>query len=141
METNTTRGYFNIKLQTTCNAKEEFTSIDAQGPGSVHDSRILNNSAIYAQMNNMRHNNMLLGDSGYGFSCCLMTPYRNPETRKEITFNTLFTKERDITERCLERSPVLQYMVIIIYKKTKRCNPDSDTPGCCYVTQRLLFTP
>nr|CAI5852143.1 unnamed protein product [Callosobruchus analis] len=88
------------------------TSIDAQWPGSVHDIRILNNSAIYAQLNNMRLNDMLsLGDCGYGISRWLMTPYRNPE----ISFNTLFTKERVIIERCfgqLKRSfSILQYMV------------------------------
>nr|CAH7748770.1 unnamed protein product [Callosobruchus chinensis] len=45
-------------------------------------------------MNNMRHNNMVLfGDSGYGISRWLMTPYINPETREEIAFNTLFTKK------------------------------------------------
>lgn len=110
------KGYFSINVQATCNAKEEFTSIDAQWPGSVHDSRILKNSAIYVQMNNMRHNNMvLLGDSGYGINRWLMKPYRNPETPEEIAFNTLFTKERVIIERCFgqlkRRFPILQYMV------------------------------
>nr|CAI5833233.1 unnamed protein product [Callosobruchus analis] len=96
METNTTTESINV--QATCNAKEEYTSIDAQWPGSVHDSRILKNSAIYAQMNNMRHNNVSL-----------------PETREEIAFNTLFTKEKEIIERCFgqlkRRFPILQYMV------------------------------
>nr|CAI5856363.1 unnamed protein product [Callosobruchus analis] len=36
---------------------------------------------------------VLLGDSGYGISRWLMTPYRNPETREEIAFDTLFPKE------------------------------------------------
>nr|CAI5864404.1 unnamed protein product [Callosobruchus analis] len=63
------KGYFSINVQATCNAKEEFTSIDAQWPGSVHNSTILRSSAMYVKMNNMRHNNMvLLGDSGYGTS-------------------------------------------------------------------------
>nr|CAI5869962.1 unnamed protein product [Callosobruchus analis] len=96
--------------------KEEFTSIDAQWSGSVHDSRMLKNSGIYAQMNNMRHNSMmLLGDSGYRISPWLMTPYRNLVTREETAFNTPFTKERVIIERCFgqlkRRYPILQYMV------------------------------
>nr|CAI5824804.1 unnamed protein product [Callosobruchus analis] len=66
----------------------------------MHDSRILKTSAIYAKMNNMRHNSMvLLGDPGYGISRWLMTPYRNPETHEVIAFNALFTKERVIIER------------------------------------------
>nr|CAI5833687.1 unnamed protein product [Callosobruchus analis] len=44
-----------------------------------------------------------------------MTPYRNPETREEVAFNVLFTKDRDIIERCFgqlkRRFPILQYMV------------------------------
>nr|CAI5861320.1 unnamed protein product [Callosobruchus analis] len=42
---------------------------------------------------------VLLGDSGYGISRWLMTPYRNPKTREEIAFNTHFTKERAIIKR------------------------------------------
>nr|CAI5865530.1 unnamed protein product [Callosobruchus analis] len=64
----------------------------------------------------MWHNNMaLLGDSGYGIRRCLMTPYRNPETREEIAFNALFTEERVIIETCFgqlkRRLPISQYMV------------------------------
>nr|CAI5852724.1 unnamed protein product [Callosobruchus analis] len=63
----------------------------------------------------MPHNNMvLLGDSGYGISPWLTTPYRNPETREEIAFSTLFTKERMIKRRfgqLKRRFPILKYMV------------------------------
>nr|CAI5868898.1 unnamed protein product [Callosobruchus analis] len=65
-------------------------------------------------MNNMRHNNMvLLGEPRYGISRWLMTPLRNPETRGQIAFNTLFTKERVMIEMCfggLKRFPILLYM-------------------------------
>ncbi|KAJ8913775.1 hypothetical protein NQ315_002681 [Exocentrus adspersus] len=111
------KGYCSLNVQATCNANEEFTSIDAQWPGSVHDSRILKRSMVCAQMNNMRQNFLLLGDSGYGITPWLMTPYRNPQTHEEITFNTLFTRERVIIERCFgqlkRRFPILQYMVRI----------------------------
>nr|CAI5845073.1 unnamed protein product [Callosobruchus analis] len=33
------KGYYSINVQATCNAKEEFTSTDAEWPGLVHDSR------------------------------------------------------------------------------------------------------
>nr|CAI5868092.1 unnamed protein product [Callosobruchus analis] len=67
-------------------------------------------------MNNMRHNSMvLLGDSGYEISRWLMTPYRNTETGEGIAFNTLFTKQRVIIDRCFGqlkgRFPIFQYMV------------------------------
>nr|CAI5869367.1 unnamed protein product [Callosobruchus analis] len=97
------KGYFNINVQTTCNAKEELTSIDAQWPGSVHNSRILKNSAIYAQMNNTRHNNMvLLHNSGYGIRRWMMMP----KTREATAFNTFFTKGRVIIERCISQMKV-----------------------------------
>nr|CAI5868575.1 unnamed protein product [Callosobruchus analis] len=64
-----------INAQVTCNAREEFTSRNAQWPGSVHDRRIIK----ITLKNNMRHNNMvLLGDCGCEISAWLMTPYRNP---------------------------------------------------------------
>jgi hypothetical protein len=80
------KGYCSINVQATGNGKEEFTSVDAQWPGSVHDSRILRRSFIYHKMNNRRRNHeLLLGDRGYGIT---------PATSEEIAYNKLYKKER-----------------------------------------------
>lgn len=116
------KGYASLNVQATCNAKEEFTSVDAQWPGSVHDSRILRRSSIYLQMCNREQNpELLLGDIGYGISPWLLTPYKNPSTPQEIAYNNLHTRERVIIERCFgqlkRRFPVLQHPIRIDTKK------------------------
>lgn len=55
-------------MQATCNAKEEFTSIDAHWPGSVHDGGILRRSELFGVMENQRTDSILLGDVGCGIS-------------------------------------------------------------------------
>lgn len=94
------KGFCSINVQCTCNAKELFTSIDAQWPGSVHDSRILRNSTIFQLMETTPDNAILLGDIGYGISRWMMTPYDNPGTQEELAYNRLHSKERVIIERC-----------------------------------------
>jgi hypothetical protein len=116
------KGYCSINVQATCNGKEEFTSVDAQWPGSVHDSRILRRSFIYHEMNNRRRNHeLLLGDIGYGITPWLLTPYKTPATPAEIAYNKLHKKERVIIERCFgqlkRRFPVLQHPVRVANEK------------------------
>ncbi|KAI4459480.1 hypothetical protein MML48_6g00003793 [Holotrichia oblita] len=41
------KGWCSLNVQATCDGKERFTSVDAQWPGSVHDSRILKRSNIF----------------------------------------------------------------------------------------------
>lgn len=114
------KGGVSIYVQATCNAKEEFTSIDAQWPGSVHDSRILKRSDIYGAINSQQNDSLLLGDSGYGICPWLMTPYREPNTPQKEAYNALLKKERVIIERCFgqlkRRFPVLNHVRTKLYK-------------------------
>jgi hypothetical protein len=100
-----------INVQATCNGIEMFTSVSAEWPGSVHDSRIWRNSHICRVLRDF-NNVVLLGDKGYGIEKCLLTPYRNPATPEEIAYNNLFKGERIIIERCFgqvkQRFPILQ---------------------------------
>jgi hypothetical protein len=88
-----------------------FTSVSAEWPGSVHDSRIWRNSHICRVLRYF-NNVVLLGDKGYGIEKCLLTPYRIPATPEEIAYNNLFKGERVIIERCFgqvkQRFPTLQ---------------------------------
>ncbi|CAH1959678.1 unnamed protein product [Acanthoscelides obtectus] len=87
------KGYPSINIQATCNAKEIFTSVDCQWPGSVHDSRILKNSNIFNILKNSTEECVSLGDDGYSISPWITTPWRNPTTRNSkiiITCNTFF---------------------------------------------------
>lgn len=115
------KGFCSINVQATCNAKEEFMSIDCSWPGSVHDSRILKRSHIFNFMNNQRSDAIILGDIGYGIRPWLLTPYKTPRTREEICYNKHHTKSRVVIERCFgqlkRRFPILQYRVRVSLNK------------------------
>ncbi|XP_063921462.1 putative nuclease HARBI1 [Zophobas morio] len=103
-----------LNVQATCNAEEYFTSVSAEWPGSVHDSRIWRNSSVCRVFRTF-NNAVLLGDQGYGIEKCLMIPYRNPATPREEAFNNLLKRERVIIERCFgqlkQRFPTLQNII------------------------------
>jgi hypothetical protein len=45
-------------MQAVCNKDKKFTDVFIGYPGSVHDSRILQNSDLYIRLNNMRGSGM-----------------------------------------------------------------------------------
>ncbi|KAJ8967661.1 hypothetical protein NQ314_002696 [Rhamnusium bicolor] len=89
------KGYATINVQATCNAAEQFTSISAEWPGSVHDARIWRTSPI----------------RGYGISPWLITPFQPPRNGLERHFNLIQARERCIIERLFgqlkKRFPIL----------------------------------
>lgn len=103
------KGIFSFNVQVTVNASETITSVVAKRPGSVHDSRIFRSSPIPSLLSSS--DALLLGDSGYGLTPYLMTPYKNPTTPQQISFNKVFTYERVIVERVFgqlkRRFPIL----------------------------------
>jgi hypothetical protein len=107
------KNYPSINVQATCNAEEKFTSVNASWPGSVHDSRIWRNCAEFEVMKSSSA--ILIGDSGYGITPWLLTPYKNPQTPAEVHFNKVYAHERVIIERCFgqvkRRFPILHYKV------------------------------
>jgi len=108
------KNYASLNVQATCNAEEMFTSISAEWPGSVHDSRILRNSSLCEAMKRVP-DGVILGDSGYGITPWLLTPFDKPATEIEVNFNQVYAKERVIIERCFgqlkRRFPILGYKV------------------------------
>lgn len=107
------KGWHSLNVQATCNAEEKFTSVEVRWPGSVHDSRIWRNSAVYRFLRRIDSDAVLLGDQGYGIATFLMVPYRNPATPPQIRFNNVLVRERVIIERCFgqvkRRFPILMY--------------------------------
>lgn len=91
------KGFHSFNVQVTCDSGARATSVVAEWPGSVHDSRILKNSPVPRVMNGK--DALLLGDSGYGIRPWLMTPYRVPGNEMQRNFNRIFTKERVVIER------------------------------------------
>ncbi len=76
------KGFFSINVQAVCGPTLEMQYIVARWPGSVHDSRIFNNSRLCAEFEDGRINGILLGGTGYACRPYLMTPVANPDTNK-----------------------------------------------------------
>lgn len=81
--------YHSINVQIVFNARYEIISCLAKWPGSVHDSRILNESGLKQCFDAgiIPRGCLLLGDSGYPCKPWLLTPYLNPQPGPQANYN------------------------------------------------------
>ncbi|CAH1987524.1 unnamed protein product [Acanthoscelides obtectus] len=118
------KGYTSINVQTTCDASEKFTSIDAQWSGSVHDGRIWRRSIVNEVLSQFKGSFCLLGDSGYGISPWLLTPFKPAINRQQERFNLLHSRERVTIERLFGqlkmRFPILGNTVRVSSEKVPK---------------------
>nr|CAI5838699.1 unnamed protein product [Callosobruchus analis] len=84
------------------------------GPRAVHDSRIWRNYGVYNIMQQNTHNTLFLGDSGYGLTPWLMTPYRDAVTSEQNTYNRYLIRERLRIERCFGKQT--QHFLMLHHK-------------------------
>lgn len=105
------KGYASINVQATCDASEKITSVSAEWPGSVHDARIWRRSQIRDIISRFEGAACLLGDSGYGISPWLITPFKPAVNIVQGRFNRQHASERVIIERVFgqlkRRFPIL----------------------------------
>lgn len=89
-----------ICLQAICDANRKFIDICVGYPGSVHDSRVFENSDIYQRLPNACGNYIILADSAYRCTQYVLTPYRDNGrmTREQKKFNMVFSSGRVIVE-------------------------------------------
>src|SRR5687768_8710415 len=71
------KGHIALNVQAICDANLIFLDVVARWPGSVHDSRIFNNSLVCVMLENKELSGWLIGDSGYP-SRTYMTPITAP---------------------------------------------------------------
>lgn len=106
------KGLTSFNNQATCNANEMFTSIECRWPGSVHDARIWKNSDIKGILADNPSGAIVLADEAYPIAPWLMTPFKNPASAEQRSYNILHTRERVIIERVFgqakQRFPILQ---------------------------------
>ena len=96
--------YKSINVQFVSDHNLKFIDVVAEWPGSTHDSFIFNNSRLkqYLQRNHTTlDKGILLGDSGYGLTHYLMTPYDNPVTPEQRRFNRAHKSTRCSVERSI----------------------------------------
>lgn len=107
------KGYFSINVQMVCDANLMITSIVSRWPGSTHDARIFNSSALSMKFENNEVDGLLLGDNGYPNLSYLLTPLLHPRNPSERRYNSSHKKARNTIERCFgcfkKRFPVLHY--------------------------------
>ncbi|KAK7477226.1 hypothetical protein BaRGS_00002137, partial [Batillaria attramentaria] len=86
-----------------CDADLVWLNVVARWPGSVHDSKILRLSSLFRSFegNEKPVDGIILADSGYMLRPWLMTPVRNPRTRKERQYNFSHSSARTTVERAI----------------------------------------
>ena len=93
------KGYFSLNVQAICGPSLIFYSVVCRWPGSVHDSRIFDNSTIRDVLEDGRLPCHLLGDSGYPCRRYLLTPLLSPNGPHEAAYNASHIKTRNCIER------------------------------------------
>lgn len=93
------KGYFSINVQVICGPDLSFYNVVPRWLGSVHDSKIFENSIICQTLEDGQCPGHLLGESGYPCRKYLLTPLMNPQGSHEEAYNTSHIKTRNTTER------------------------------------------
>lgn len=95
---------FAIKLQAVCDYQLKIRHLLVGYPGSVHDSRIFNNSSLFLSPSNyFEGEEWIAADSAYKLSKTIITPFRKNSTEPESmtnSFNKLHSKYRVRIEHC-----------------------------------------
>lgn len=73
-----------------CDAEMKIINCVVKWPGSVHDTRILRESAVFTAFESSHKplQGYILGDSGYLLRDWVMTPILHPHIPKEEAYNT-----------------------------------------------------
>ncbi|XP_049522265.1 putative nuclease HARBI1 [Dermacentor silvarum] len=77
------KGVFSINVQAVTGPELQFFDVVAGWPGSVHDSRIFENSRVMTSYEQRSVSGMLLEDKGYACLPYLMPPLKNHQTAAE----------------------------------------------------------
>uniref|UniRef100_A0A3P9LD24 DDE Tnp4 domain-containing protein n=1 Tax=Oryzias latipes TaxID=8090 RepID=A0A3P9LD24_ORYLA len=93
------KGRRSINIQLVGDADLIITNCVVKWPGSVHDARILRESALYRELQTNRPDGIILGDSAYPLLPWLITPFLAASTPAQARFNTAHCKTRCATER------------------------------------------
>lgn len=86
-------------LQGTTGPNLEFYDVVATYPGSVHDARVFDNSAVRVRFEQGELGGVLLADNGYPNRNYMITPLLNPTTAPEQRYNAAHIRTRSTVER------------------------------------------
>ncbi|EER14273.1 conserved hypothetical protein [Perkinsus marinus ATCC 50983] len=89
-----------LNVQAVLGANNLWVSVNSSNPGSVHDSRVYQSSRLFLRMRSIPAGYWLCGDSAYGLSPSLLTPYNDPiPGTAEASFNIAHKSVRSTVER------------------------------------------
>ena len=94
------KGYTAINVLAVVNARGRFVYVNANFPGSVHDSSVYAYSSLKHAIEHGRAlpGYCLVGDCGFPNGNDIITPFRNPSTRQELSYNKWHKKMRVVVE-------------------------------------------
>ena len=95
-------GDHSLNVMMICGPNNYFYAVNANWPGSVHDSRVFRNTAIYRRFEQgwrLFPGAVILGDSAYATRPWLMTPlHSNPGAEDERRYNNAHKLTRKLVE-------------------------------------------
>ncbi|XP_075057893.1 transcription termination factor 4, mitochondrial isoform X1 [Mixophyes fleayi] len=94
--------YHSINVQIVCASDMRILDVVSQFPGSTHDSSVLKQSEIHERFERGEFTGWLLGDSGYGVKPWLLTPFDNPATKSEISYNLSHASTYSVVEQTID---------------------------------------
>lgn len=86
-------------LKAVCDSDLRFLNCVTRWPGSIHDSRILQNSQLCLAFEQGVIDGVMLGDSGYPLKPWLLTPFLNPTTPAQRNYNAAHCSTCNTVER------------------------------------------
>lgn len=118
------KGLHSFNVQATVDSNEMFSSVECVWAGSVHDARVWRNSTIRQIMNENEAGVILLADEAYPLTPWVMTPFKNPVSDAQKSYNKLHKKERVIIERVFgqlkQRFPILQSKIRVTTERVSK---------------------
>ncbi|CAH1981438.1 unnamed protein product [Acanthoscelides obtectus] len=101
------KGYYSLNTQIICDDNLKILSLNANFPGSNHDSYIWRHTRVrqyllQQYLQNRLRGSWLIGDSGYMLEPFLMIPFINPlDGSPESRYNHCHIRARNCVERCI----------------------------------------
>lgn len=120
------KGYYSINVQIICDSDLKILNINANFPGSTHDTFIWKQSLVreflVREYLRNRRGFWLIGDSGYPLEPYLMIPFLDPpDNSPESRYNRAHIVARNSIERCIG---VWKYRFrCLLHERTGRYDP------------------
>lgn len=139
------KGFHSLNVQIICDSDLKILNVNANYPGSTHDSFIWRQSQVKELLNTLYIGGdrgfWLLGDSGYPQEPYLMTPFLNAEEGSpESRYNRAHISARNCVERCI--GLLKMRFRCLLKERTARYSPNfvGSLTNACSVLHNICIT-